>query len=43
MKAIKPLSVELGIDANTISAYKSGLKPLSGPVKAAFFYYFNPK
>lgn len=38
---IKDLSVALGIDANTISAYKSGLKPLTAPVKAAFYYYFK--
>lgn len=37
----KDLSVELGIDANTISAYRKGLKTLTGPVKAAFFYYFK--
>ena len=38
---LKDLSVALGIDANTLSAYRCGLKPLSGPVKAAFFYYFS--
>jgi len=38
---LKVLSVDLGIDANTLSAYRCGLKPLSGPVKAAFYYYFS--
>jgi hypothetical protein len=32
---------DLGIDPNTISAYRSGIKPLSGVTKAALYYYFN--
>lgn len=38
---IKDLAQALGIDPNTVSAYKNGLKPLTAPVKAAFYYYFT--
>lgn len=37
----RQLSHDLGVDLNTINAYKNGLKPLSGVVKAMFFYYFR--
>ena len=39
----KDLANALGIDANTVSAYRHGLKTLTAPVKAAFYYYFNSK
>lgn len=42
-KKIKEISHELGVDANTISAYKNGSKPLSGVVQAMFYYYFQHK
>lgn len=38
---LKDLSIDLGIDANTLSAYRRGLKNLTAPVKAAFYYYFK--
>jgi len=39
---VKDLADALGVDANTISAYKNGVKPLSGVVRAMFYFYFNP-
>jgi hypothetical protein len=39
----KAVSDETGIDRNTISAYKNGLKPLSGVVRAFWYYYFKSK
>jgi hypothetical protein len=39
--SLKQAGVELGVDPNTLSAYKSGLKPLSGITKAALYYYFS--
>lgn len=39
-KPVKQIAQELGVDAATVSAYKNGLKPLSGVVKAMFYYYF---
>lgn len=39
----KEVAQDMGIDANSVSAFKNGLKPLSGVVKAAFFYYFETK
>lgn len=39
---VKDVSRDLGVDSHTISAYKNGLKPLSGVVKAMFYYYLNP-
>lgn len=39
--SLKTAGHELGVDPNTLSAYKSGLKPLSGITKAALFYYFQ--
>jgi DNA-binding Xre family transcriptional regulator len=38
---VKDLAAALGVDANTISAYKNGVKPLSAPVKAMFYYFFT--
>lgn len=37
---VKDLSAALGVDAATISAYKNGVKPLSGVVRAMFYYFF---
>ena len=37
----KDLVVALGVDKTSISAYTGGLKPLSAPVKAMFYYYFE--
>ena len=39
--SLKTAGHELGVDPNTLSAYKAGLKPLSGITKAALFYYFH--
>lgn len=36
----RTIAHELGVDENTISAYIGGKKPLSGVVKAMFWYYF---
>jgi hypothetical protein len=38
---MKELSHRLGVDANTLIAYKNGLKPLSGVVRAMFFHFFS--
>ncbi len=38
---VKQMSHDLGVDANTLSAYKNGVKPLSGVVRAMFYYYLN--
>lgn len=38
---VKDLAHALGVDANTVSAYKNGVKPLSGVVRAMFYYYFK--
>jgi DNA-binding Xre family transcriptional regulator len=38
---VKDLAAALGVDANTVSAYKNGVKPLSGVVRAMFYYYFE--
>lgn len=40
---VKDMSLDLDVDANTISAYKNGVKPLSGVVRAMFYYYFRCK
>lgn len=39
----KAVSDETGIDRNTLTAYKNGLKPLSGVVRAFWYYYFKSK
>ncbi len=39
----KAVSDETGIDRNTITAYKNGLKPLSGVVRAFWYYYFKSR
>lgn len=39
----KAVSDETGIDRNTITAYKNGLKPLSGVVRAFWYFYFKSK
>lgn len=39
-KKVKQIAHELGIDAASVTAYKNGIKPLSGIVKAMFYYYF---
>ena len=41
--SLKTAGYELGVDPNTLSAYKSGLKPLSGITKATLFYFFESK
>lgn len=38
---VKDVSRALGVDSHTISAYKGGLKPLSGVVRAMFYYYLS--
>jgi len=40
---LKEAGYDLGVDPNTLSAYRSGLKPLSGITKAALYYYFKIK
>lgn len=40
-KKIKELANDLGIDAANVTSYKNGVKPLSGVVKAMFYYYFE--
>jgi hypothetical protein len=37
----KTLIEDLGVDKATISAYVNGHKPLSGVVRAMFYYYFK--
>lgn len=39
--SLKEAGAALGVDPNTLSAYRSGLKPLSGITKAALYYYFK--
>lgn len=39
--SLKQAGIDLGVDPNTLSAYRSGLKPLSGITKAALYYYFS--
>lgn len=39
----KAVSIETGIDAKMISDWKSGRKPLSGVVRAFWYYYFFSK
>lgn len=39
--SLKQAGIDLGVDPNTLSAYRAGLKPLSGITKAALFYYFK--
>lgn len=39
----KDIVRDTGIDKTTVSAYVGGLKPLSGVVKALFYYYFTAK
>ena len=40
-RPIKEIAHDLGVDANTVSAYIGGKKPLSGVVRAMFWYYFS--
>lgn len=40
-RPIKGIAHDLGVDANTVSAYIGGKKPLSGVVRAMFWYYFS--
>lgn len=40
---VKPMALELGIDATSLSAFKNGVRPMSGVVKAMFYYYFKSK
>lgn len=40
---VKDVSRALGVDSHTVSAYKNGLKSLSGVVKAMFYYYLSQK
>lgn len=39
-KKTKDIAHDLGLDPNVVSAYISGKKPLSGVVRAMFYYYF---
>lgn len=41
--SLKEAGAALGVDPNTLSAYKGRLKPLSGITKAALYYYFTSK
>ena len=41
--SLKQAGADLGVDPNTLSAYRAGLKPLSGITKAALYYYFHFK
>lgn len=38
---VKDVARDLGVDASKVSAYKSGIRPMSGVVRAMFFYYFQ--
>lgn len=38
---IKSIAHELGVDANNVSSYFSGNKPLSGVTRAMFYWYFK--
>lgn len=38
---IKTIAHDLGIDPNNVSSYFSGNKPLSGVMRAAFYWYFQ--
>ena len=40
---VKQVADDLGIDPASVSAFKNGVKPISGVVRAAFFYYFTTK
>lgn len=40
-KQIQEIAAELGVDRNSVSAYVGGKKPLSGVVRAMFYYYFT--
>ena len=40
-RAIKGIAHDLGLDANNVSSYFSGNKPLSGMGRAMFYYYFT--
>ena len=40
---IKTIAAELGIDPNMVSAYMRGLRPISGVVRAMFYWYFKCK
>lgn len=42
-KPIKEIAHDLGVDANNVSSYFSGNKPLSGVTRAMFYYYFQPR
>jgi len=39
-KPIKDIAHDLGMDPNMVSGYFGGKRPLSGVVKAMFYYYF---
>lgn len=38
---VKDIAQDLGIDPNAVSGYIGGKKPLSGVVRAMFYYYFS--
>ncbi len=40
-RKIKDIAHDLGVDAAMVTAYKNGVRPLSGVVKAMFYYYFT--
>lgn len=40
-KKVKEIAHDLGIDPASVTAYKNGVKSLSGIVKAMFYYYFR--
>lgn len=40
---IKDISVDTGIDKSNLSAWINGVRPMSQPVKAMFYFYFISK
>jgi len=40
-RPIKDIAHDLGVDANMVSGYVGGKRPLSGVVRAMFYYYFT--
>ena len=42
-KPVKAIAHDLGVDANMVSGYMGGKRPLSGVVRAMFYWYFTNK
>lgn len=40
---LKTIAIETGVGASNISAWVTGLRPMTKAVKAMFFYYFKNK